>query len=238
MINLILRPEIFQPRNYIEPIPTSGERDGNFDMNAILAKKEKSEHARKNGILPRIKKLSVKRKSNEDNKKYKYNLKVTPAEQLFGADLHLSDQSSLHEVGSADNGKEESLRTDVRPVSRLDNYPDISPISLDLDQEIGETVSKGSKFHSNDEVARQTQPRIIATPPSPSCLLLQIAPKQDQVSSAAGSDAIPQKHIHREGSKHEPAGNDNIIYADIEHNQTKGNFIRNSIPCIYYLDRY
>ena len=223
-------PDSLQERKYVEPISACGDRNGQFDINDVLTKRNgTNDHFdRKPGLLPRIKRLSVKRNSKENPKKYKYNLEVTPAERLFGSAPLLHENSEyngvsetgemLNEVDARENDSE------YRPTTRLDNYKYTKPISVNV--QLGE-----KKLPFANEFSHQLNPffpksshSVVIPSSPPSSLLLQVAPDQNHISSNSGYLPESDKNGTYQGSKDVPQAFQKVIYADIDHHhpQTKG----------------
>jgi hypothetical protein len=222
----------------MEPIPASGERDGKVYMTDIFPKKEKSEEVRKNGLLPRIKRLSVKRSLKDKSKKYKYNLPITPAEQLFGSTPQ-SSESSGNKQGIKGNGSDERIYKDdighsFRPTSRLSHYKDINPISVAVGHDIN-PHSSGVNYSNAKADANFTLPHTVTVPSPPSSLLLQIAPEENRISSTTGISSKSDKIFEHERAKSGLQKPDRIIYADIDHRHIKGNFLLIQISLVVIL---
>ena len=186
---------------------------------------------KKPGLLPRIKKLSKlseKRNSKGQPKKYKYNLEVTPAERLFGSVPPLQKSFSHNEIRSnggppyEENGGNNDIVSGYRPSTRLDHYKDVQPISINVNLE-------NRKYQHTEDSSRPSAPKsshhVIVPSPPPSSLLLQVAPDQNQFSSSFGYD--PNGNGPYNASKDIPQSYNTVMYADIDHHsqQTKGSLI-------------
>jgi len=213
----------------MEPIPACGDRHGKFDMTNMLSKKERSEEVKKNGLLPRIKRLSVKRSQKDKSKKYKYNLEITPAEKLFGSTPQ-SSESSANKQGTNGNDSDEVIHkgnNGFRPTSRLGNYKDINPISVAVEPEFN-LHPTGDKYSNAKDGANLILPHTVTIPsPPPSSLLLQVAPEQNKISSTTGISLKPDEIFEHERSNGGLQRNDRITYAEIDHRHIKGNFFVN-----------
>ena len=215
-----------QPRAYIEPMAACGNRDGNFDIRDVLPKNGNSDDNGKNGIIPRIKKLSTKRNTTLKAKKKRYNLEITPAEQLFGPGAHSSGfQSSKptrngNEYADKTNTIEAKNENKTRPVTRLDNYKDIQPISVDVEVRNIEGISVLS---NQNEIPKPPRSGVVSSSP-PASLLLQVAPSQQNIPSGkAFPDPIHDKRAGKEkSSMASPKNGEGIVYAKVEHHNGKG----------------
>ena len=180
----------------------------------------------KHGIIPRIKKLSTKRNTTLKAKKKRYNLEITPAEQLFGPGAHSSgfQNSKLNrnknEYADKTNTIEAKNENKNRPVNRLDNYKDIQPISVDVEVRNMEGISVLSNQNKKPKPPRS---RVGSSSP-PASLLLQVAPsQQNKPAGKAFSDPIRDKSAGKEkSSMASPKNVEDIVYAKVEHHSAKG----------------
>ena len=226
LLYVIFRPNVAQPRAYVEPIAACGNRDGNFVIRNVLPKNGNSDDNEKHGIIPRIKKLSTKRHSTLKAKKKRYNLEITPAEQLFGPGAH---SSGFQRTKVTKNGNEYAAKTSTiedknenktRPVTRLDNYKDIQPISVDVEVHHLEGISVLS---NQNEIPKPPRSGVISSSP-PASLLLQVAPSRQNIPAGkAFSDPIHDKSAGKEkNSMASPKNVEEIVYAKVEHHNGKG----------------
>ena len=220
----------------MEPIPASGERyQESFDINDLFLKKEASAVDLKNkGILPRIKNLSGKRRSSiEKPKKYKYNLKTTPAEKLFGSSSH-SYEATGHKGNTNGNVFQNGTPKDApevhfRPTSRLNNYKDMNSISLDVN---GSYVENKNSF-SNQRIA-MPPPNVVIPSPPPSSLLLQIAPEQNKISVSNNGINVASDKSSPNARTSSVEGFDKFhstIYTEVDHSrkETGNRYLTNYI---------
>ena len=191
-----------------------------------MPKNGNSDDNEKNGIIPRIKKLSTKRSSTLKAKKKRYNLEITPAEQLFGPGAHSSGfQSSRlttngNEYADKTNTIRDKNKNKNRPVTRLDNYKDIHPISVDVEVRNKEGISVLS---NQNEIPKPPRSGVVSSSP-PASLLLQVAPSQQNIPSGkVFSDPIHDKRAGKEkSSMASPKNVEDIVYAKVEHHNGKG----------------
>ena len=191
-----------------------------------MPKNGNSDANEKSGIIPRIKKLSTKRNTILKAKKKRYNLEITPAEQLFGPGAHSSGfQSSKlarngNENADKTNNMEAKNENKTRPVTRLDNYKDIQPISVDVEVRNIEGISVLS---NQNEIPKPPRSGVISSSP-PASLLLQVAPSRQNISAGkAFADPIHDKSAGKEkSSMASPKNVEEIVYAKVEHHNGKG----------------
>ena len=190
------------------------QKNGNSDDNG------------RNGIIPRIKKLSTKRNATLKAKKKRYNLEITPAEQLFGPGAHSSGfQSSKltrngNEYADNTNNVEAKNEDKTRPMTRLDNYKDIQPISVDVEVR---NMEGNSVLSNQNKIPKPPRSGVVLSSP-PASLLLQVAPsQQNKPAGKAISDPIPDKSVGKEkSSMANPKNVEDIVYAKVEHQNGKG----------------
>ena len=191
-----------------------------------MPKNGNSDDNEKHGIIPRIKKLSTKRNTTLKAKKKRYNLEITPAEQLFGPGAH---SSGFQSTKLTKNGNEYADKTNIiedrnenktRPMTRLDNYKDIQPISVDVEVRNLEGISVLS---NQNEIPKPPRSGVISSSP-PASLLLQVAPSRQNIPAGkAFSDPILEKSAGKEKSSMASAKNvKDIVYAKVEHHDGKG----------------
>ena len=227
----ICSPDSLPERKYVEPIPACGDRNGHFDFRDVLIKRiEPEDHLdRKSSLLPRIKRLSVKRNSKEKPKKYKYNLEVTPAERLFGSSL-LPENSRRNKetengdlLDELDDVEVRGNNSKYRPTSRLDNYKDIKPISVNVQLEDKKHSFSNEFSHPLNRTFPKPSHSVVVPSSPPSSLLLQVAPDQNPFSSNSGYLPESGKNYPYKGSEDVPQAFGKVIYADIDHHQPPTN---------------
>ena len=205
-----------------------------------MPKNGNSDDNGRNGIIPRIKKLSTKRNATLKAKKKRYNLEITPAEQLFGPGAH---SSGFQSSKLTRNGNEYAINTNnieaknedkTRPMTRLDNYKDIQPISVDVEVR---NMEGNSVLSNQNKIPKPPRSGVVLSSP-PASLLLQVAPsQQNQPAGKAISDAIPDKGVGKEkSSMANPKNVEDIVYAKVEHQNGKG--ISTTILIAYLRKKY
>ena len=205
-LSIYFRPESYQPRHYIEPITTSGNRDDvetRYKDTSTLHKEHQMAAKSKGKKIPGIDKIPIKRRLKNVKKKYKYNLEVTPAEKLFGPNSYPSlpadpiKTTDLHGYDLLSDQKQ--FADDSRPKSRLFNYTDVKlkPTHLkgsrNMENQTGTDTVDDGMANANTMYNGPAHSHIVPPRP-PSSLLLQIARGPQPSQTCSSMRFVQQDH--------------------------------------------